>query len=421
MSTEYLSEIKHCIDDLNTAFSAYKSTNDLRIRAIEKNNQPLAAELEQKLSRIEADVQTADKTRAMYERLEDRLNDLEMKASRPPRTGLPFSSRDEHTEQLVNWIRKRCYAPAIEARLQELEQKDITEISQPGGGYMLPKLILDQMEQFELKYSPVRNLVNVVQATSADIHMILSLGGASSAWSNELAARTATITPQFRDIAPTGGELYSYPQLSSWAVEDLKFDIVTYLSQWLAQEFSFQTGTAVISGSGTNRPTGMINTTPVTTNDAVSPLRAAAAYQYTGSVASPFAVTYDSLIDVCFLVNSIYRSNGTYVFNSTTAGAIRKIKDTTNQPIFQPSMQAGQPSTLNGYPIQIWEQMQDVGASQFPVAFGDFKRGYLLADVGTPRMIRDEVTNPGFLRLYVKRRIYGIPANNDAVKFIRTS
>lgn len=418
--SEHLIEIKNAIDQMNTAFSAYREVNDLRIKAIERGDGPRANELDQKLQRIEKDVQNASKTKDTLERLEDRINDLESKAGRPSNPN-NRQSRDEHVETLVNWIRKRCYSPQHEARLSELEHKDISEISQAGGGYMLPKYIGDMLEQFELKYSPVRNLVTVLQATSPDIHMLLSLGGASSAWSSELAARTATITPQFRDVTPTGGELYAYPQLTSWAVEDLKFDIVTYLAQWLAQEFSLQTGTAVISGNGTNRPTGITNTSPVTTADAVSPLRAAAAYQYTGSVASPFAVTADSLIDLCYLVNSIYRANGVYTFNSTTAGAIRKLKTTTNDYIWQPSMQAGQPSLLNGYPTATWEQMPDIGASTFPVAFGDWKRAYILADVGTPRVIRDEVTNPGFLRLYVKRRIYGAPWNNDAVKFIRTS
>src|SRR5262245_22588550 len=39
-------------------------------------------------------------------------------------------------------------------------------------------------------------------------------------------------------------------------------------------------GAAVLSGNGTNMPTGMINTTPVTTSDEASPKRAPAAYQY---------------------------------------------------------------------------------------------------------------------------------------------
>jgi len=177
----------------------------------------------------------------------------------------------------------------------------------------------------------------------------------------------------------------------------------------------------VIRGNGTNKPTGMTNTTPVTTDDFASPLRAAAAYQYVPSVASPFAVTADSIIDVCYKVNSAYREGAVYTMNSATAGVVRKLKDTTNQYLWQPSLVAGAPPMLNGYPVVIWEGMEDVGSAKFPVAFGNFQRGYLLIDIGGLRITRDELTSPGMTKFYVRRRIGGIPLVNDAIKFIRTA
>jgi HK97 family phage major capsid protein len=96
----------------------------------------------------------------------------------------------------------------------------------------------------------------------------------------------------------------------------------------IAESFTIAEGTAVISGNGSSRPTGMLNTTPVTTADDASPLRAAAAYQFLqGGDNTPASVDADSLIDLVYLVNAQYRSRGTFVFNSTTAGQIRKLKD----------------------------------------------------------------------------------------------
>ena len=66
------------------------------------------------------------------------------------------------------------------------------------------------------------------------------------------------------------------------------------------------------------------------------------------------------------------------------------------------------------------EQLDDIGANNFPVAFGDFRRGYLLCDRVGLRILEDRVTNPGFVRFYVRRREGGIVLNNDAIKFLRT-
>jgi HK97 family phage major capsid protein len=64
--------------------------------------------------------------------------------------------------------------------------------------------------------------------------------------------------------------------------------------------------------------------------------------------------------------------------------------------------------------------MDDVGGGAFPVAFGNFARGYLLADRTQIRITVDNVTTPGYVKFYVRRREGGCVLNNDAVKFLRT-
>ena len=62
-----------------------------------------------------------------------------------------------------------------------------------------------------------------------------------------------------------------------------------------------------------------------------------------------------------------------------------------------------------------------VGANLLPVAFGDFRRAYLLTQRVGLRITRDNVTNVGFVRFYIRRREGGIVLNNDALKFIKTT
>ena len=131
-------------------------------------------------------------------------------------------------------------------------------------------------------------------------------------------------------------------------------------------------------------------------------------------------LTADGLVDLLYSLNSAYRNGATWVMNSTTAAAVRKLKDGSGRYVWADSLALGQPSVLLGYPVEIWEQMPDIGLNNFPVAFGNFSRGYLLMERLGLQITRDEVTTPGLTKFYVRRREGGIPLNNDAIKFGRT-
>jgi len=169
----------------------------------------------------------------------------------------------------------------------------------------------------------------------------------------------------------------------------------------------------------------MLNTTPVATDDFASPLRAAAAYEFLPSLTtlSPAVaeIVPDELITLVYAVNSAYRSNGAWAMNSATAAAIRKLKDGNGDYLWQQGL-GGQPDRLLGYPVETWEDMADIGTNNFPVAFGDFRRGYLLVDRTQLRITVDNnITTPGKIKYFVRRREGGMPLNNDAVKFLRTT
>ncbi len=416
------------INRIGEAFEAFKSTNDERIKALSEGKDGLATDLNQKLARIETDLSAATKAKGEIEReqtfLRERLEELESRKSGPGKTASE-QNHDEYKKSFCNWIRSKGGSPADEQKMQELSKKDVTIASTAGGGYAVPEEIGKQIGLLEQKYSPVRRLVKVVQTNSNDYKELIDINNASAGWVGESSSRTATNTPQLRERAPTHGELYAYPQASEWSLDDIFFNVEQWLSESVARQFAIQEGSAVLTGNGTNKPTGLLNTSPVTTADFASPLRAAAAYQYIespslGSPAVP-SLTGDKLIDLQYTLNSAYRVNATWVMNSVTTGAVRKMKDSNGQYLWQPSLQAAQPDMLLGRPIETWEQMDDTGSNKYPIGFGDFQQGYLLTDRVGLRVTRDNVTNVGFVRFYVRRREGGCVLNNDAVKFIKTT
>lgn len=361
------------------------------------------------------------------EALLDRIEELESKGKTPGKTGAAQTAEArEHKKRFEAWLRKpndNATKQALGDFESKMETKEVSIGSSSGGGFAVPEEIVRDIERLEKKFSPVRDLVKVIRVGTGDVKQLVNMRGQTAGWVGETDTRTQTVTPQLREIQPTFGEIYAYPWTTEWALDDVFFDVGAWLAEEVAEQFAVEEGAAVLTGNGTKKPTGMLNTTPVTTADHASPLRAAAAYQYVANTSSPTGTVLlpDSLIDLVYSVNSRYRANGTWTMNSTTAAAVRKLKDQQGQYLWQAGLSAGQPDLLLGYPVSMWEQMSDIGNNNFPIGFGNFRRGYLLCDRTQIRITVDSnITEPGKIKFFVRRREGGHVLNNDAVKFLRT-
>ena len=230
--------------------------------------------------------------------------------------------------------------------------------------------------------------------------------------------RSATATPTLREITPTHGELYAYPQVSEWSLDDVFFNVESWLSESVGESFAVAEATSVLSGNGTNQPTGMLNSAPTAVSDETA-TRAAAVYEFIANVDAGLALLPDILIDTQYKLNSAYQMGAVWAMNSTTAGAVRKLKDQNDQYLWQPSMIVGQPDTLLGKPVTIWEQMATIANNAHPIAYGNFRRGYVIADRVGMRITRDEITTPGYVKFYIRRRTGGKIRNSQAIKLLK--
>lgn len=75
--------------------------------------------------------------------------------------------------------------------------------------------------------------------------------------------------------------------------------------------------------------------------------------------------------------------------NRKTQGVIRKLKDGQGNYLWQPSLVAGQPATLGGFPVQDVAATPDVAANAIAMLFGDFKQTYTVYDRVGVRVLRD--------------------------------
>jgi HK97 family phage major capsid protein len=107
------------------------------------------------------------------------------------------------------------------------------------------------------------------------------------------------------------------------------------------------------------------------------------------------------------------------VMNSATASVIRKFKTADGAFLWQPSMAAGQPATLLGYPLVEAEDMPDIAAASLSIAFGNFKAGYLIAERTETQILRDPYTHKPFVHFYATKRVGGQVVNSEAIKLMR--
>ena len=123
----------------------------------------------------------------------------------------------------------------------------------------------------------------------------------------------------------------------------------------------------------------------------------------------------DALIDLIHAPKAQYRGNGRFVMNRRTLSALRKIKDGSGAYVWRPGA-AGEASTVLGYPVTEIEDMPDIAEDAAAIAFGDFRKGYLIVDRQGARVLRDPYSAKPYVLFYTTKRVGGGVQNFDAVK-----
>lgn len=300
-----------------------------------------------------------------------------------------------------------------------VELKSFSGASGAAGGYAVPREI-DQLIGATLKaISPIRGIANVVRTGTAGYRKLVTAGGIVSGWASETGARAETGTPVFNEIAPPSGELYANPAASQAMLDDAQFDVEAWLASEIGREFAVAEGAAFVNGNGTNKPKGFLTYT--TTNEADS-VRAFGSLQYVASGgAGAFAASnpQDRLIDLVQSLRAPYRQGASFVMNSATLAAVRKMKTTDGAFIWQPGLSGAQPATLLGYPVVEAEDMPDITAGSLSIAFGNFQAGYVIAERSETSILRDPFSNKPFVHFYAVKRIGGAVANSEAIKLMK--
>jgi HK97 family phage major capsid protein len=172
-----------------------------------------------------------------------------------------------------------------------------------------------------------------------------------------------------------------------------------------------------VTGDGVDKPTGFLTHNAVA-NDIWT--WGNLGYVPTGATGD-FASTdsADVIFDLVYSLDAEYRANGTFVMNSKTAGALRKLKDGDGRFLWTDGLAAEQPARLAGYPVVIAEDMPDIAAGAFAIAFGDFAAGYTVAERPDVRILRDPFSAKPHVLFYATKRVGGDVSDFAAIKLLK--
>ena len=399
----YTGEAAVAFDDFMRGFEAFKASNDERLRQIERRgaSDPLT---EQKVDRLGRAI---DEQKQLLDRVLLRQSRPSLDA-REPKSTLEL----QHKAAFDSYVRK-----GDPAALAALEQKALSIGSNPDGGYLVPPETEQAVMRAVRDISPIRAAASVQQVSSNVYNKPFSTNGFAAGWAAETAARPQTGTTTLASLSFATAELYAMPAATTALLDDS----VVNIDEWIAEEvrttFAQQEGTAFVTGDGVNKPKGFLAYTNVAQ---ASWSWGNMGYLATGVAgALPASTPSDKLIDLIYTLKAQYRPNARFCMSRATQAVVRKLKDTTNNYLWQPAAQPGGTPSLMGFPVIESEDMPAIATDSFSLAFGDFQRGYLVVDRVGMRILRDPYTAKPYVLFYTTKRVGGGVQDFNAIKLMK--
>ncbi len=391
-------------DAMRRTFEAFKDTNDARIAELERHGRTDAVTSD-KLERIGRVLDTQQRT----------LDALALKSARPDLSGhhSPLTpARLQHKAAFDTYIRR-----GDASQLANLETRALSVSVGADGGYTVPPEIEASVTAMMRAISPMRAISGVRQVSANVYKKPFSTTAFSAGWVGETAARPQTGNAALAELSFPTMELYAMPAASPVLLEDSAVNIDEWIAEEVRATFAEQEGTAFVTGDGINKPRGVLDY-PTIAN--ASWAWGNLGYITTGA-SGAFAASNpsDKLIDLIYSLKAGYRANGTFLVNRAVQSEIRKLKDTTGNYLWQPALTPGGAPSLMNFPVAESEDMPDIAANSFSLAFGDFARGYLIVDRIGMRVLRDPYSAKPYVLFYTTKRVGGGVQDFAAIKLLK--
>ena len=252
------------------------------------------------------------------------------------------------------------YSKAFWNNIRNRSFVDVTNALQIGedseGGFLVPdeferKLIAGLEEE-----NVFRPLATRIQTASGDRKIPVITQKGEATWLEEEEAYTLS-DDAFGQVTLSAYKLGTAIKISEELLNDSVFDLPSYIAKEFARRIGTKEEEAFLVGDGKGKPTGVFSAT---------------GGGQIGATTSGNSITFDDMIELFYSLKSPYRKKATWLLSEQTLKTLRKVKDSTGNYIWSPSVQAGVPDTIlnRPYVTSVYAPAPDTGNAA--IAFGDF-------------------------------------------------
>lgn len=407
-----------------------EALNELRSEVEKKSVDPVKVDkIQTHLDKVEEKLVKAEKEK---QALEEANKSLEEKSAKLERDMTAYGNTTaEIKEQLQNLAKAHArhnnaggrtekaaevkafdkYGQFGKEGMDATEAKALISSDTTQGGVLIPYDYQIEISKNITEVSALRTVARVMTTSRNEVVIPARTALLSGGWVGSTETLSSTSQSSYGDNTINVNNIRIQVPVNRDTVSDSVFDIQAEVLSDVGERFAQIEGAGFITGTGAKMPEGILNNPNI--------------QQFTSKSAS--TITADALILLTGELKTGYDPR--WLFNRQTLAYIRTMKTTgSGEYIFQQglpgqALSSAVPSTVLGDPFLITPDMPSIAAGALPVAYGDFKRGYRIADNTSMFMYRDDVTGlkDNNINFFFFKRVGGIVLLPEAIKLMLVS
>lgn len=281
----------------------------------------------------------------------------------------------DYDRAFVDYLRRGVEGMRGENReLLERENRDQSVGTNTAGGYTVPPGFVNKITEAMKAWGAMLDAANVIETDSGQALQwptVDDTGNTGAILAENNAATALDVTFGTKTLSS-----YMYTSRLVKVSLQLLQDSAFNLDDFLARIFARRIGTAINAhftngtGGGT-QPAGMVPNLTVGRTGATGSTTSLGAGGATNAA-------YLETVEIEHSIDPAYRANAKWMMADSSVKVFRRILDADGRPVWQPSLQLGVPSTINGYPVIVNQDMPVMAANAKSIAFGDFKQAYTI-------------------------------------------
>lgn len=436
-------EIKEKLSEVGDQLKAVQDTNDrleknydgVDVDMIKKNSEEASLSLEkiQELKIKLSEKEKADKKR---------IDELEIKLAQALQ-GIGVSESEQkknldlYKDSMAEYIRSGKDAPPMPKKITDLiidqyadkalhgaseykketYKKGMVSGSGPAGGYWIMPQRLAEIEKIIFETSPIRSVANLRQTETNLVEIIIDDQRGDVGWVGEVEERTETDVPETGLLKVPIHEIYAEPSLTQNEIDDAGFDPEAWLNEKVADDYSYTENKSFVDGNGNKRPRGFLDY-PEWADPIVYEREKIATFETSG--AAGVIDNADDLILFQARLLEEYQMRARWGMQRMTFANITTLKDKEDNYLIDTRMlKTGTDKILLGTPVLFMSDMPAIAAGKKAIVYADFSKFYTIIDRYGIRVIRDQVTKKGWVKLYSTKRLGGAVKNFQAGKILK--